>query len=56
FLSHNVLGKKGWTVRYRPWRVVYVKFFNNKQKALEYESFLKTGVGRAWISKHVDFN
>ncbi|GEM_PF-2774745 len=22
FKSHNVLGKKGWTIRFRPWQVV----------------------------------
>ena len=27
-LSHNELGKKGWTIRYRPWIVVYTEQYN----------------------------
>ena len=25
--SHNVFAKKGYTQRYRPWKVIYVRFF-----------------------------
>jgi putative endonuclease len=56
FLSHNRLGTKGWTVRYRPWRVVFVKFFANKKDALLFEKYLKTGAGRDWLKSNVDFN
>ena len=56
FASHNSFGKKGWTIRYRPWRVVFVKFFQIKKEAIEFEKFLKTGVGREWILKNVDFH
>ena len=53
FKSHNYLSTKGWTVRYRPWAVVYVKFFTRKSHALHYEKFLKSGQGRKWLNTHV---
>jgi putative endonuclease len=46
--SHNILGK-GWTARYRPWRVIYTKEFFSKTEALQYEKWLKSGVGREFI-------
>ena len=46
--SHNEFGK-GWTSKYRPWRLIYSKGFETKQAAMEYESWLKTGVGRDFI-------
>ena len=49
FISHNIKGKKGWTIKYRPWEVVYVEFFKTKQSALKKEKYLKSGVGREWI-------
>ena len=30
FKSHNYLSKKGYTIKYRPWTVVYVEFFTTK--------------------------
>jgi len=47
-LSHNVLGK-GWTAKYRPWKLIFSKEFNTKKDAMEYEKWLKTGVGRDFI-------
>ena len=49
FHSHNTFSKKGYTIRYRPWKVIYVEFFHSKKEALKHEKFLKTGVGRDWI-------
>ena len=54
FKSHNALSKKGWTVRFRPWRVVFVRFFQTKVEAIDFEKYLKTGVGREWIKYNVD--
>ena len=54
-LSHNVLGKKGFTVRYRPWDLIYSETFDSKVAALERERQLKSGAGRAWIrSNYID--
>ena len=47
-LSHNSLGK-GWTARYRPWVIIHTKEFEEKNDAMHYEKWLKTGVGRDFI-------
>jgi len=47
--SHNEFGK-GWTTRYRPWKLFYSKEFNNKSEAMTYEKWLKTSVGRDFIN------
>ena len=49
FKSHNELSTKGYTVRYRPWKVVYVEFCTNKTEAILRENFLKSGFGRKWV-------
>ena len=48
-LSHNQLGKKGWTIKFRPWILVYTESFDTKQEALLREKKLKTGKARQWI-------
>jgi len=48
-LSHNVLGVKGWTIKYRPWEVIYTETFEAKAAAMTREKELKTGKGREWI-------
>lgn len=49
FKSHNSLGIKGYTLKFRPWEVIHVEFYNGKQQALAREKYLKTGKGRAFI-------
>jgi putative endonuclease len=46
--SHNELGKD-WTAKNRPWQLIYTKEFATKKEAMEYEKWLKTGVGRDFI-------
>ncbi|MCU7551776.1 GIY-YIG nuclease family protein [Chitinophagaceae bacterium LB-8] len=53
FKSHNQLGKKGWTIKFRPWTVIYCEHFEIKSKAMEREAFLKSGKGREWIHKKI---
>ena len=53
FASHNELGKKGFTRRYRPWVVIYVEFCDNKREALKREKRLKQPNGRAEMRKIV---
>jgi putative endonuclease len=53
FEFHNELGKKGFTVRYRPWQVIYVEFFNIKKEAMLREKFLKSGKGRQWMKYNI---
>lgn len=48
-LSHNILGVKGWTIKYRPWTVIHTETFEMKKDAMAREKELKTGKGREWI-------
>ncbi|MCW3101575.1 MAG: endonuclease [Bacteroidetes bacterium] len=45
-------GKKGFTTRFRPWKVIHVEFFETKAEALNREKHFKTGKGREWINAH----
>ncbi len=49
FKSHNELGKKGWTIKFRPWIIIHTELFNNKADALKREKQLKTAAGRKFI-------
>ena len=51
--SHNHLSKNGWTVRYRPWELVYQETFSEKKEALLREKQLKTVAGREFIWRMV---
>jgi len=53
FKSHNSLGKKGYTLRFRPWIVAHVEFFGELSEALKREKSLKQGRGRQWIKENV---
>ena len=56
FLSHNELGKKGWTKKFRPWQIIYTENVETKQKALLREQELKSGRGREWIRNELITN
>ncbi len=32
FLSHNELGTKGWTIKFRPWKIIHTEIFENKKE------------------------
>ena len=49
FKSHNELGTKGWTVKFRPWKIVHTELFETKQAAMAREKQLKSSQGRTWI-------
>ncbi|MBZ0203458.1 MAG: GIY-YIG nuclease family protein [Ignavibacteria bacterium] len=53
FLSHNELSKKGWTIRFRPWEIVYKEEFAEKNEAMQREKELKSFKGREFIRKQV---
>ena len=53
FKSHNYLSKKGYTIKFRPWQVIYVEFFTTKSEALKREEILKTGKGREFIKEMI---
>ena len=49
FISHNELGKKGWTIKFRPWIIVHQESFDSKSDAMKREKELKTAAGRNFI-------
>ena len=48
-LSHNELGKKGWTIKFRPWKLIYKEEYSEKSEAMLREKQLKTATGRNFI-------
>ncbi len=48
-LSHNKLGNKGWTIKYRPWELIHSESFETKKDAMTREKELKSYRGRVWI-------
>ncbi len=48
-LAHNELETKGYTLRHRPWKLVYSENFNDKASAMKREKELKTAKGREFI-------
>ena len=49
FKSHNELSSKGYTIKFRPWEVIYLEFYNSKSEAMKREKYFKSGVGREMI-------
>jgi putative endonuclease len=47
--SHNFYAKKGWTIKFRPWELIYSEEFELKSGALKREKELKTAKGREFI-------
>ncbi len=49
-LSHNIFAIKGYTLKYRPWELIYREICNSKIEALIREKQLKSAQGRkfAW--------
>jgi len=50
--DHNS-GKNPHTVRHRPWRVKTTIAFSDRNKALEFERYLKAPSGRAFAKKRL---
>ena len=48
-LSHNELETKGYTVKYRPWKIIYTEEFLLKSDAMRREKQLKSAKGRGFI-------
>ena len=48
-LSHNHLSHKGWTRKYRPWRLIHQEEYDSKRSAMQRERELKGAKGREWI-------
>ena len=53
FNSHNTLGTKGWTIKFRPWVLIYSEAYELKADAMKREKELKSAKGRAFIRKTI---
>ncbi len=49
--GHNS-GKSPHTNKFRPWKLICYFAFQNKEKTLNFERYLKTESGRAFLKKH----
>lgn len=52
-LNEHNSGKSTHTNKYRPWKLMTYIAFETKEKALKFETYLKTGSGRAFAAKHM---
>jgi putative endonuclease len=52
--SHNSLGIKGFTLKYRPWVLIYSEQYEFKNDAIKRERELKSGRGREFIRKIIE--
>jgi putative endonuclease len=50
--EHNQ-GNSLHTSKYKPWELVNCVGFKSKQKALEFERYVKSGSGRAFAKRHL---
>ncbi|MEJ7693633.1 GIY-YIG nuclease family protein [Daejeonella sp.] len=44
--SHNQMGTKDWTIKFRPWELVFTEEFQTKTEAMKREKNLKGAKGR----------
>jgi putative endonuclease len=49
FYSHNVAATKGYTIKYRPWIILYTEETESKEAAMKREKELKSSKGRLFI-------
>ena len=54
--SHNFLATKGYTVRFRPWNLIYTEVYSAKAEAMKREKELKSARGRAFLWKMISDN
>ncbi len=47
--SHNELATKGYTIKFRPWKLIYQEEFETKEEAMTREKQLKSAKGREFI-------
>jgi predicted GIY-YIG superfamily endonuclease len=50
--AHNAGGSL-YTSKYRPWKVVMYLCFQDDQRAVDFERYLKTGSGQAFANKRL---
>jgi putative endonuclease len=52
-LSHSTLATKDWTIKFRPWTLVYTESFETKAEAMKLEKELKSAKGKVFIRKNI---
>ena len=52
-LSHNERATKGWTIKFRPWSLIYTEPFATKAEAMRREKELKSATGRKYIRERI---
>ncbi|MCU0667644.1 MAG: GIY-YIG nuclease family protein [Patescibacteria group bacterium] len=50
--DHNS-GKSKHTSKYKPWKVIWYCAFEDKEHAIAFEKYLKSGSGKAFASKRL---
>jgi putative endonuclease len=50
-LSNHNAGTTEHTTKYKPWKCIVSFTFENKDCAIDFEKYLKSGSGRAFIAK-----
>ena len=43
------MATKGWTIHFRPWKIIYTEEYSTKSEALKREKYLKSGKGREFV-------
>ena len=51
-MAHNA-GESLHTRKYRPWRLVVAMEFENQERAIAFERYLKSGSGCAFLKRHL---
>jgi putative endonuclease len=51
-LAHHNAGGSVHTNKHRPWELIVVISFVDREQALAFERYLKSGSGRAFVSRH----
>ena len=52
--SHNDLGVKGWTIKFRPWTLIYQELHATKSEAMKREKQLKSAAGREFVKSFIE--
>jgi putative endonuclease len=52
-LEYHNAGRSPHTSKHRPWRQVLALRFEDDQRAIDFERYLKTGSGRAFANRHL---
>ncbi len=52
-ISHNEKATKGWTIKYRPWKLIHSEGYKTKEEALNREKELKSSRGRDFIKTQI---